>query len=458
MRFLLGLVLAAALIGGGLFVHAGRLPGPTIEIAKPTRYVGLATPLEVAVTTPGARLSNLQIAFEQNGKQTPLVSLAQPTSAEIKQEGTDRVRITRTIGREAIPDLKSGPARIVVTAERPVLFGMRKARSTATRDVQVRLERPTIAVISTKHYVNLGGSEMVVYRASPADIESGVQVGDLTYPGYPASGAKLEGVHITDPAVKIAFIALRYDQDVNTPMFAYARDEAGNSARADFDRLMFPKPFKKSRIELTDAFLNRVVPSVLATTTEVNPQGSTIEKFLVINGELRRKNAETIASFAAQSAPEILWGGAVFHPFTNTAVESAFADQRTYVYDGKQVDRQTHLGFDLARVVNSPILAANRGKVLYAAPLGIYGNCVILDHGMGVQSLYAHLSSIGVQPGQMVEKEQEMGKSGMTGLAGGDHLHFTMLVNGQMVTPVEWWDAHWIQDRILRKLREASGS
>ncbi len=240
-------------------------------------------------------------------------------------------------------------------------------------------------------------------------------------------------------------------------MFAYARDEAGNSTRADFDRLTFPKPFKKSRIDLNDAFLNRVVPQILSTTNEVNPQGSTIEKFLVLNGELRKKNAETIANYAKQSAPEILWGGAVFHPFTNTAVEAAFADQRTYFYDGKEVDRQTHLGFDLARVVNSPIVAANRGKVLHAGPLGIYGNCVIVDHGMGVQSLYGHLSSIGVQVGQMVEKEQEMGKSGMTGLAGGDHLHFTMLVNGQMVNPVEWWDAHWIQDRILRKLREASG-
>jgi murein DD-endopeptidase MepM/ murein hydrolase activator NlpD len=458
MRYLLGLVLVVGLVAGGLFVYAGGLPGPAIEIAKPAKYVGQSTPLDVAVTAPGARLSSLQIAFEQNGKQTPLVSLAQPASAEIKQEGADRVRVTRTIGRDAIPDLKSGPARIVVTAERVVLFGLRKTKSTASHDVQVRLEKPVIAVLSTKHYVNLGGSEMVVYRATPADVESGVEVGDLTYPGYPASGARLEGIHITDPAVKIAFIALRYDQDVNTPMFAYARDEAGNSARADFDRLTFPKPFKKSRIELNDAFLNRVVPAILATTNEVNPQGSTIEKFLVINGELRKKNAETIAAYAKQSAPGILWGGAAFHPFTNTAVEAAFADQRTYVYDGKEVDRQTHLGFDLARVVNSPILAANRGKVLHAGPLGIYGNCVILDHGMGVQSLYAHLSSIGVKPGQMVDKEQEMGKSGMTGLAGGDHLHFTMLVNGQMVNPVEWWDAHWIQDRILRKLHEASGS
>jgi murein DD-endopeptidase MepM/ murein hydrolase activator NlpD len=457
MKYLLGLILALALVAGGVFVYAGRLPGPTIEIARPTKYVGQSTPVDVAITAPGAHLSNARIIFEQNGKQTTLFSLAQPASADVKQDGTDKMRVTRTVTRDQIPDLKSGPARIVVTAERPVLYGIRKTRSTATRDVQVRLERPVASVLSTKHYINLGGSEMVVYRATPADVESGVQVGDLKYPGYPASGAKLEGVHIADPAVKIAFIALRYDQDVNTPMFAYAQDEAGNSARADFDHMTFPKPFKKSRIELSDAFLERVVPQILSTTTEVNPQGSTIEKFLVLNGELRRKNAETIASYAKKSEPEILWGGVVFHPFTSTAVEAAFADQRTYIYQGKEVDRQTHLGFDLARIVNSPIVAANRGKVVHAAPLGIYGNCVILDHGMGVQSLYAHLSSIGAQVGQMVEKEQELGKSGMTGLAGGDHLHFTMLVNGQMVNPVEWWDAHWIQDRILRKLRDASG-
>jgi murein DD-endopeptidase MepM/ murein hydrolase activator NlpD len=413
--------------------------------------------VEVTIASPGARYTgDFHIAFEQNGKQTPLASFAQLATAEVKPDGPDRVRISRTFGRETIPDLKSGPARIIVTAERPVLYGLRKTRSTAPRDVQVRLEQPSHAVLSTKHYINLGGSEMVVYRATPADVESGVLVGDIKYPGYPASGAKMDGVHITDPAVKVAFIALRYDQDVNTPMYAYAKDEAGNTARADFDRLTFPKPFKKSRIPLDDKFLERVVPAILETTNEVNPQGTTLEKFLVLNGDLRRKNAEKIASFAATSAPEIFWGGAVFHPFTNTAVESAFADQRTYVYQGKEVDRQTHLGFDLARVTNSPIVSANRGKVVYAAPLGIYGNCVIVDHGMGVQSLYAHLSSIGVQAGQMVEKEQELGKSGMTGLAGGDHLHFTLLVNGQMVNPVEWWDAHWIQDRIIRKLREAS--
>ena len=59
--------------------------------------------------------------------------------------------------------------------------------------------------------------------------------------------------------------------------------------------------------------------------------------------------------------------------------------------------------------------------------------------------------------GDRVEKGAELGRTGVTGLAGGDHLHFTMLLQGTPVNPVEWWDAHWMQDRVLRKIREAGG-
>jgi murein DD-endopeptidase MepM/ murein hydrolase activator NlpD len=456
MRYLVALLLILFLAAGGAYIVAGRGGGPSITIVKPEKFVGLSTPLEVGVGAPGANLKTVTIAFEQAGKSTPIYTTASGVVAGegVKLDGPDMVRITRTIGKQTIPDLKTGPARIVVTASRPALRGFRTLESTASHDVQVRLERPQISVVSSKHYVNLGGSEMVVYRATPADITSGVLVGDLEYPGYPASGAStIDGVKLDDPALRVAFFALRYDQDLNTPIRLFARDEAGNTARADFDHTNFPKPFKNSRIQLDDKFLDRVVPAILEGTSEVKPEGDTLAKFLVINGELRRKNAEKIASFAKQTSPEILWRGVVFHPFTNNAVESAFADKRTYTYNGKEVDQQIHLGFDLASFTGMKIVAANRGKVLFADELGIYGNCVILDHGMGVQSLYGHLSSIGVKAGDTVEKEQELGRSGMTGLAGGDHLHFTMLVNGHMVNPVEWWDQHWIQDRILRKLK-----
>jgi murein DD-endopeptidase MepM/ murein hydrolase activator NlpD len=457
MRFLFALILVLALAAGGAWVVAGRMAPPAIEIGKPDKFVGVSTPVEVAVTVPDTQLSALRIVFEQDGSQVPLYSMDEPRAVKTKQDGA-RILLSGVVGKETVPDLKSGAARIVVTAARPVLYGIRTLESTAARDVQVRLERPRVSVVSTHHYVNLGGAEMVVYRVTPDDVESGVVVGDVEYPGYPASGVTVEGIRLGDPAVRVAFFALLWDQDVNTPMRVYARDPAGNTARADFDHRTFPKPFKRSQIPIDDRFLDRVVPAILEGTTDIRPEGDILAKFLAINGELRRKNADRIASFAAQTAPEMLWRGVTFYPFRNSAVASAFADQRTYTYKGKEVDRQVHLGFDLPSVATAPIVAGNRGKVLFADELGIYGNCVILDHGMGVQSLYAHLSSIEVQAGQTVEKEQTLGRSGMTGLAGGDHLHFTMLVNGRMVNPVEWWDSHWIEDRILRKLRAAGSS
>ena len=454
MKYLVGLVLILLVAAGGAWIVAGRMAPPAITIEKPEKFVGTATPLQVTITAPDAPMMKpIRVVFEQNGKQTPLFNLDEPGKGQIAQDGTDKVRITQEIGKQTIPNLQSGAAKIIVTAGRPVLRGMRTLESTTTHDVQVRLERPRVSVISTHHYINHGGTEFIVYRATPDDVESGVVVGDIEYPGFPAAGATVDGVKITDPAVKVAFFALLYDQDMNVQMRVFARDPAGNTARADFDHRTFPKPFKKSQIPLDDKFLDRVVPAILEGTTEVKPDGDNLAKFLVINGDLRRKNAEKISSFAKQTSPELLWKGIVFHAFKNNAVESAFADQRTYIYKGKEVDKQVHLGFDLASFAGTPIVAANRGKVLFADELGIYGNCVIIDHGMGVQSLYAHLSSIEVKAGQDVEKEQTLGRSGMTGLAGGDHLHFTMLLNGHMINPVEWWDAHWIEDRILRKLR-----
>jgi murein DD-endopeptidase MepM/ murein hydrolase activator NlpD len=455
MRKFLALLILLGVVAAGAYVYAGRLPGPSVDITNPVRFVGQSTPLDIVVDAPGATVSSVAVDFEQNGQLTRLASReAGQTDAHVTNDGPERVRVTHVIGRDTVPSIATGPARIVVTATRPVLFGWRQTTTTEARDVEVRLQPPTLAVLSTHHYVNQGGAEMVVYRVSPADAESGVVVGDIEYPGYPASGARPAGVTIADPAVRIAFFAVLYDQPVTTPIRLIARDEAGNEASAPFDTRTFQKPARESRIGLDDRLIERVVPAILAGTSEIDPQGSTLEKFLAINGELRRKNNETIASYAASSAPEMLWGGTVFHPFTNTAVQSAFADRRTYVYQGREVDRQVHLGFDLASTAMAPIPAANRGTVVHAAELGIYGNCVIVDHGFGVQSLYAHLSSIGVAVGAMVEKGQELGRSGITGLAGGDHLHFTMLVNGQMVNPIEWWDPKWTEDRVMRKLRD----
>ena len=91
-----------------------------------------------------------------------------------------------------------------------------------------------------------------------------MRVGDLEYPGYPARAPAGR----RRPA-KVAFFALLYDQALNTPITAFARDEAGNEATATFIDNVFPKPFKKSRIEIDDKFLDRVVPEILEHSPEL---------------------------------------------------------------------------------------------------------------------------------------------------------------------------------------------
>jgi len=272
---------------------------------------------------------------------------------------------------------------------------------------------------------------------------------------YPGSA-----VGLSDPALRVGFFALRHDQDVNTRIAAYARDAAGNEVTAPIEHRPFVKKFLQSTIPIDRRFLDRVVPAIRSNTPEItidtgSPDGL-LKGFLEINGNLRRKNNDAITAIAATSAPKMLWTEA-FAQIGNSQVESRFADRRTYFFDDQEIDRQVHLGFDLASVQQAPVLAANAGVVVHADYLGIYGNCVIVDHGLGVQSLYAHLSTIGVKPSDTVTKGQQLGRTGATGLAGGDHLHFTVLLQGTPVNPVEWWDPHWMQDRVFRKISEAGG-
>ena len=456
---LVAFVLAAAGAAASWFAVLNRAEGPAIELLRPAGLVGRSAAFEATVTAPRGELTALDAVIEQNGAAYPLFSLDDPAAADIRQEGPGRIRISRTFDRRSHPDLRAGPATVQVSATRPVLFGLHERSTTVAADVEVRLDPPRLAVASAFHYVNHGGSELVVYTVSPPDAASGVRVGDRLYPGYPAAGM-VEGA---GDNLRLAFFALDYDQDLNTPIELYATDAAGNAASAQFDHRRFPRSFRRSRITVSDGFLRRVVPAIVSQVPDLaaeQPDGTDadwLDLYLFINGELRRRNRATLIDLAAGSAPRMLWDGA-FRQLANSQVESGFADRRTYLHEGEEVDQQVHLGFDLASTANAPIQASNGGTVVRADYFGIYGNCVIVDHGMGLQSLYAHLSSIAVAPGDAVRQGQQLGLSGQTGLAGGDHLHFAMLLHGRPVSAVEWWDPHWIEDRILRKLRAAAGA
>jgi murein DD-endopeptidase MepM/ murein hydrolase activator NlpD len=255
--------------------------------------------------------------------------------------------------------------------------------------------------------------------------------------------------------VHFSLFAVPYD--MNAPdLRIVAADAAENEAELKFVDQFTPRKFKEDTVELTDAFLGKVVPEIMAQTPEVQDRGSLVDNYLSINKDLRQKNAEVLRQLAGQSRAEPLWSKP-FLSMLNGKVMAGFADYRSYGYQGRIIDHQTHLGYDLASTRHAPVPAANDGVVVLARYFGIYGNTVMIDHGYGVMSLYGHLSSIGVTAGQQVARGDIIAQTGETGLAGGDHLHFAVVLHGLPVNPMEWWDGHWIRDRIARKLGPGFG-
>ena len=117
-RFLAGMLLIGLVVLGGLYVAAGRAAPPVLTIDKPERLIGQAGTVEVTAGVPRDRLTALTVTLEQNGRSTHCsVSTASPASS-VTQVDPDHLRVTRPLGKQSVPDLQAGGARIVVTATR----------------------------------------------------------------------------------------------------------------------------------------------------------------------------------------------------------------------------------------------------------------------------------------------------------------------------------------------------
>jgi len=358
--------------------------------------------------------------------------------------GSETLRLT--LGREVQKNLKQQPATLRVTATRAPSFLRHPDPVVRELTLPVRLTPPTLAVVSSFTYVSQGGCEAVVYRVGETSVKDGVAAGSWFFPGFPLPGG--------GPQDRFALFAVPYDVSDVAQVKLIAQDDVGNSSTASMIDKFFPRPLHRDTIPLDDAFLAKVVPPILSQTPDLTDKGNLLENYLEINRALRKTNNAHLVELAKSSQPKFLWT----HPFQamgSTKVMAHFADRRSYVYRGSAVDQQDHLGLDMAGVSHAAIPAANDGVVVLAKFFGIYGNAVVVDHGYGLMSLYGHLSSIDVKEGQTVTRGQTLGRTGDTGLAGGDHLHFAILLQGLPVSPVEWWDPHWLTDRIARKLGRA---
>ena len=427
------LLLAAIVVTVALFAMSTH----TGLALTPPKSIGVSTPVSVQVSNPhGVR--RVSAYLEQNGARYPLYEQSAPARRLFWNKHSAPRTISFDAGKNKAPNLKEGKARLVVEA---VSNDLRAATDTAGYEVNVVLTAPRVIPDDLQHYINQGGMELLTMNTSGSWAEAGVKVGKYSFRSFPLPGG--------NPNRRFAMFGYPWDLDPSVAPLAFARNQAGTEASAHFWFKLFPKKFRVRDFVLDDALMQKLVDSVDPTGT-LAPGKDLLARFLYINGELRRKNNQQLSDLRLKTEEKVLWNG----PFIHWGKEEAdFADVRNYIYHGQKVDQQVHLGYDLSDVQNGPVQAANDGRVVWASDLGIYGNCVVLDHGYSLQSLYGHMREIDVKVGDMVKKGQKMGIAGQTGLAGGVHVHFGMQIDGVQTNPREWWDEHWIKDRILSKLQ-----
>jgi Peptidase family M23 len=440
-------IAAMGIFGWKIFSHEA----PLIQFSKQVKGIGKQTTVEFSVQDKEYSLKHVSVDIQQGDRNfsVPFVSEIHNAPSlpwwKFWAERPASVGVFKAqIGHHSIPDLQEGRAilEIVATNNSWGRF-FRGGRSQVRRDLPVRFQAPEIQVLTTQVYVNEGGCDLVLFKVSPGTSESGIQVGQYFFRSWPVRKAL--------PDTRMCLFAYPYDIDPKMPAHIVARDVVGNEIESSFSYQVFPEKFRKGTINLQDNFMERVVPAILNHTPDFQDQGSLLKNYVMLNRRLRMIDSQLLIAYSEKTAPEFLWTQA-FLRFPHSKVEAHFADYRTYLYSGQVVDHETHLGYDLASTAHSPVPAANDGVVVFAHYFGIYGNAILIDHGCGLQTLYGHLSSFAVKPGEHVARGQIIGHSGETGLAGGDHLHFSVLLDGVFVDPLEWWDPHWIHDRIEAKL------
>ncbi len=312
--------------------------------------------------------------------------------------------------------------------------------NSTTNEINLSLDNkpPYISVKTVPPGIKKGGAALIVYEVNEEVKKTGIYIDEVFFQGYPQK----ENMYVS------LFPFPEYIEIDNYLPKIMAEDLAGNITESRLAINARNINFREDDMQINDKFLTLKKDELARLAPNKN---TPLEQYIEANNISRTKDNQIIMIIGSKSMNKPQWTGD-FLKLPRSAEMAQFGDRRTYYYNGEVIDNQVHMGIDLASVAKAKVPASNNGKVVFAEPLGIYGKLVIIDHGVGLFSLYSHLTDINVEVGLEVKAGDIVGTTGTTGLAGGDHVHFGFLVGGIAVQPREWLDKRWVQNNINSRL------
>ena len=392
-----------------------------IFLVAPPRIEGLEAfeflPAKKTVLIKGQNIQKIEIHIKQGIKDIEILRET-PEKAQVEY----RLDIDpRALG------LTDGTAVVTVVARSSL---MKKFQQEIKAEIDT--VEPKLQIVNAPAFLHKGETGRAILSAVDADTVY-INYGTYQFKAYE-----------TNKNNYLVLFPVPYNSKKGDVFYAIARDRAGNVTTRALPTRIKEGSFRRSTIKISDDFIQRVVFPLL----NISEADEAVSAFKKVNEDWRKRDTARVYDIGQKSVSERLWKGR-FLQLKNSKVMARYGDRRIYTYKGKVISNSVHLGFDLASTTFAPVEAANTGEVRFVGDMGIYGNTVIIDHGQGLMSLYGHLSEIFVKEGDRVKKGDLIARTGSTGFAGGDHLHFGILVHGIEVSPLYWWDSRWIKNNIL---------
>jgi len=425
---------------GGYYLYTSQTferNAPKIEIADEI-FWSLKQPLKLVLEDDTGIKEYKVIMSDGKSKETvDLAKLANPQK-----------RIELSIKPPAGLELEGDRALLEIEVRDKSLWNYFLGNS-AKKLVHIHIDRkkPDLYIVTNSYGIRKGGSALVIFHCQDKNLKEFFIKTNF--------GKKFQAQPFFKDGYYIALIAWPITQErFRADIVAY--DKAGNRSKAYIPLYLKQKRYRISKITLKDSFLQGKIET-LAQEYPETANMTPIQKFKFVNETLRERNEKLIHELASKVSQARIDDFPItpFYPLKNAAVVASFGDHRYYYYKGKLVSESYHMGLDLASVRQAPVKLGNDGEVVYADFNGIYGNMPLIDHGLGLYTLYAHCSTLYVKKGDEVAKGETIAKTGSTGLALGDHLHFGVLVQGIEVRPEEWMDRKWIKDNVTQVIKDA---
>jgi len=444
----LWIIILVALLAAGAYVFTSKdfeRNAPVIDVPN-FIYWNRNDPLKIRISDESP-LKSYEVKISDGTNE---VTVANEVLLENVNEKVVEIKYPKKAVNGVLLDPRATKLQITLTATDKSNWNFFQGNSvTKVVNVKVDYKRPDINILSNSYSITRGGSALVVFQVKDEALKSFfVEAGGQLFKAQPY---KKEGYYAT-------LLAWPFNKENFTASIT-AEDMAGNKRIASIPLYLMGKKYKTSWIEAKDKFIDGKISDLIATEPKYSTIEDRLEKLRTINETMRLENEELIHSLAKNVSNDMIdsWKIKKFYPLKNAAKVASFGDHRFYYYKDRsnKVSESYHVGLDMASTKMAKIRSSNPGTVVFDEYNGIYGNMPMIDHGLGLYTLYGHCSNILVKKGDRVGAGFAIAQTGKSGLALGDHLHFGILVQGVEVRPEEWMDSKWIRDNVDKVFKEA---